>query len=154
LIIVTKDLRVELPPELYLSERLLHHELARWARVLSPKPLGGNPVSPIMLGRQRLMHVVEVPFEDPWRSCPLWVGIRWNERTHPRIRTTLMPADSNEARAWFRAAARREPVTADPVWGYEALFTSRGTVSYVAALPAKRVNGYLGPLVSADVVDA
>ena len=75
-LIVTRGLRVWLPPEVYLNRDLAIRESARWSAVLG---LQSNPTK--FSSRVRCPHLVETEFPDSWRACPVWVGVSWNERT-------------------------------------------------------------------------
>ncbi len=145
LIIITKGLRVWMPPELYIVRSLAVREARRWVEALSRRHAREDPVaaSPIHLRDQVLLHVIETDFEEPWRSCPLWIGIRWSERSYPRLKLELMAADADEALAWIRSQSR------NPLMGsnesevrLECSFERRGVRSHIAAHRVKRLAGF------------
>lgn len=147
LVIITKELRPENPPELYVSSVVLRREVARWRSMLGPSAAEiGEPdplplPSLVQLG-DRLLHVVEVVFPDPWRACPIWVGVRWSRATYPRMRVRVVVADEGEAAEWFRRRARKTSVvTAESSFRLEAIFDQRGIETYVGIHRLKRVEG-------------
>ena len=100
-LIVTRGLRVWLPPEVYLQRRLAEVESQRWRAALR-LPVAQPRFSP----RARFLHLIASEFPDSWRACPVWVGVTWSAKTYPRLRSELMATDEKEATTWFR---RRTP---------------------------------------------
>ena len=145
LVIVTRRLRVAFPPELYLEWRIAWRETKRWASTLSRgRSLDDEaPTSPIRVGSGRLLHLIEADFDEPWRACPLWVGVRWSEKSFPRIKTELMAADTDEATAWVRSHTRGGlELSSDPENRLECRSSRHGVGTYVAAHRLKRFAGF------------
>jgi hypothetical protein len=129
LLVITNGLRVWIPPELYLESRMANREARRWILTLSRRRPPADPLraAPIKLRANMLLHVIETDFVEPWRACPLWVGVRWSERSHPRLSSELMAADAEEATSWIRSHARSalDPGS-DPELRFETTFIRRG----------------------------
>lgn len=144
-VIVTKGLRVWLPPEVYLQTKVAAREITRWVGVLSKGrtlPAGEPIESPVRAGRDVLLHVVPTGFLEPWHACPVWVGVHWSRSTYPKLDTKLFVASSEEAHEWVGGKAGRRAADAEPAaLGHEALFIRRGVETYVAALQVKRLHG-------------
>lgn len=142
-LIVTRGLGLLVPPELYTSPVRAQREAASLALHLSrrrsqPEPAVGDSVS---LGAGKAIHLVPVPFDPPWRACPLWLGIEWKDgQVTPRV--TPMAADDEEARAWFNTAARKAPPNRSLKGAmYEIAVSWRGSPTYVGVHRAKRICG-------------
>ncbi len=145
LLIITKDLRVWLPPELYLVPRLALREARRWTETLGRRRAPEDPfaASPTRLRAGLLLHAIETDFMEPWRVCPLWVGVRWSERSYPSLKVEVMAADTDEALAWIRTRSRSPLVgRADPDCRLECFFERRKVLTYVAAHRVKHFCGF------------
>ena len=133
-LLVTRGLRVWLPPEVYLSQDLAIRESVRWRATFR------MPSEPRRLSlNTRTVHLTETRFPESWRACPVWVGTSWSERTYPRMRIELMAADENEAAGWVR---RRTPKGASVCAGCNAQFARRGVFTNVGVFRVKRVMGF------------
>lgn len=132
-LIVTRGLRVWLPPEVYLQRRLAELESQRWRATLRLPA-----VQPRFSAGVRYLHLVETEFPDSWRACPVWVGVISTARAYPRIRFELMAADENEAAQWLR---RRTPKGFSAKPGERAEFERRGVLTSVGVFRVKRVMG-------------
>jgi hypothetical protein len=144
LLIITNGLRVWMPPEVYLEKGMVIRESRRWVLTLSRRRPPDDLLDsmPFRLRDRVLLHVIETDFVEPWRACPLWVGVRWSERSR-RLSTELMAADSGEARDWIRtyskSALDQRP---DPALGLESSFQRRGVATHVAVHRVKRFAGF------------
>lgn len=146
ILIVTRDLRVHLPPEIYDRRSTAIREANRWIGVLCgrirPGAIDDAPLRK-SLGRGLFIQVVEVDLVDEWQACPLWLTLAWTRRTFPSLTLTVMAIDDQEARQWVLNAARRQ-IPDGSSWSdlrHEVLFTSRGIERYVAAHRLKRIMG-------------
>ena len=145
LLITTKGLRGRMPPEDYLERGMAAREARRWIETLSRRQPPEDPLksSPHRLGDRVLMHVVETSFVEPWRACPLWVGVRWSAKSYPRLRVELIAADSSEAAEWvFSGSKSALDPSADHECRLEASFERRTVPTYVAAHRVKRFSGF------------
>lgn len=133
-LIVTRGLRVWLPPEVYVHDREnAIREARRWCAMLRI-PLEPGDYSP----RTKSLHLIQMVFPDPWRACPVWVGINWSVRTYPAMKTELMAADESEATAWLR---RRVPKSATTDSTGQVEFERRGSLASAGVFRVKRVTG-------------
>ena len=134
LLVVTRGLRVWLPPEVYLNHDLAVREVARWRATLRlPK------APPEFSATARCLHLLQTQFPESWHACPIWVGVTWSVKKYPRLRVELMAADEKEAAVWLR---RRAPIRGIIGGGTEAEFQRRGVLTGVGAVRVKRVMGF------------
>jgi hypothetical protein len=142
-LVVSRGLSLMLPPELYTSSERANREAACLALHLSRRRSAHKIAvgDAVVLGADRMLHLITIPFDPPWRACPLWLGIKWKEgQSSPRV--TPMAADADEARAWFEQAARgATPVAPTNDSWLETTLTRRGTRTYVAVHRLKRICG-------------
>jgi hypothetical protein len=133
-LIVTRGLKVWLPPELYLSRDLAAREAVRWHAILR------LPVdAPHYSSSARYLHLVESMFPEPWRACPVWVGVSWHVHSFPRPKIELMAADTQEANEWLK---RRTPKGIDMGKSGQVQFERRGRLASVGVFRVKRVMGF------------
>ena len=130
-LIVTRGLRVWLPPEVYLNRALAIREADRWRAILHIRATA-SPCT----RRTRHLNLVETEFPDSWRACPVWVGVTWNVKTYPHKRSELMAADEEEAAQWLR---RRTPKGSPARAGAQTEFDRRGVLTNVGGFRVKRV---------------
>lgn len=78
-------------------------------------------------------------FPEPWRACPVWLGMSWSERSYPRMKFELMAADESEAAVWLR---KRTPKAARIEGPGQVEFDRRGVRTSVGVFRAKRVMGF------------
>ena len=133
-LMVTRGLKVWLPPEVYLQRSLAEREVERWREWLRLPT-----VQPRFSDRARYLYLVTTEFPDSWRACPVWVGISWSTKTYPRFRSELMAADEREAAVWLR---RRAPKGVSVRPGVDTGFDRRGLRASVGVFRAKRVMGF------------
>ena len=133
-LVVTRGLRVWLPPELYLNRALAIRESTRWRSTFR---LPNEP--PKFSPNGRWLHLTETLFPEPWRACPVWVGVTWGERRYPHLRIELMAADEAEAAAWLR---RRTPKAMRVDHPGQVEFDRRGVRASAGVFRVKRVMGF------------
>lgn len=134
-LIVTRGLRVWLPPEVYVHDReTAVREGRRWCRMLRI-PLEPGAYRP----RAKALHSIQTVFLDPWRACPVWLGLTWSVRSYPAMKTELMAADEQEATDWLR---RRVPKSVGLDGAGQVEFERRGVLSSAGVFRIKRVTGH------------
>jgi hypothetical protein len=145
LLLITRKLQVWMPPEVYLEPGMAGRETRRWIRTLSsrrriPATMDNNSVS---LGRGAALHVRQLGFPEPWRACPLWVGVHWSDKEGQRPDIELLAMDSQEAELWASAHAKGaiEPGT-DPELCFRANWEHRGRRHMIAIHRVKRFIGF------------
>ena len=146
LLVVTKELRVWMPPEVYLERAMALREARRWVSVLSRRrrsPADVGARSPLSLPGHAALHVVETQFMEPWRACRLWVGMRCSSKEGTTIQFELLALDSDEAAAWVRDGRGLEPDPgSDPEFSLESTWERAGVRSHVAVHRLKRFIGF------------
>jgi hypothetical protein len=125
---------VWLPPEVYLDLDLAIRESARWRSSLRI-PLQPPELSP----GAKSLHLIQTEFPEPWRACPVWVGVSWSERSYPRMRIEPMAADESEAAAWLRKRTPKGMATDKPG---QLEFQRRGVRTSAGVFRMKRVMGF------------
>lgn len=133
-LIVTRGLRVWLPPEVYLQHPLAIREAERWRSIFAIRT-EPPPYSP----RARCTHLVRTELPDPWRACPVWVGVTWSLRSYPRLKLNLMAADDQGAVEWLRPRTPRESRLERPG---QLEFERRGVPASAGIFRVKRVMGF------------
>ncbi len=133
-LIVTRGLKVWLPPELYLQRELAARESERWRSILR---LPATP--PEFSVRARCLHLIETMFPEPWRACPVRVGFTWSVRSYPLSKIELMAADEQEAIDWLR---RRTPRAIEVEHRDQVEFIRRGISASAGIFRVKRVMGF------------
>jgi hypothetical protein len=133
-LIVTRGLRVWLPPELYLQEELATRESARWRSILR---LPAAP--PEFSATGRCILLLEMTFPEPWRACPVRLGLTWSVRSYPLPKIELMAADEQEAIDWLR---RHTPRGIKVGHRDQVEFTRRGISASAGIFRVKRVMGF------------
>jgi hypothetical protein len=131
ILIVTRGLRVWLPPEIYLEHELAVRESARWRATLR-LPATAREFSP----KVRCLHLIPTTFLEPWRACPVRVGVTWSVRSYPRLKIELMAADEQEAADWLR---RRTPKGMGGEPRDQVEFLRRGVLASAGIFRVKRV---------------
>lgn len=133
-LIVSRGLEVWLPPELYLQRDLAIRESTRWRTTfrLPPRP-------PEFSSRARCLHLLEAMFPEPWRACPVRLGLTWSARSYPKMKIELMAADEKEAVDWLR---RKTPRGTDVDQREQVEFLRRGVLASAGVFRVKRVMGF------------
>jgi hypothetical protein len=78
-------------------------------------------------------------FPEPWRACPVRVGLTWSVRSYPLPKIELMAADEQEAVHWLR---RRLPKGMEDQHRDQVEFLRRGVLSSAGIFRVKRVMGF------------
>lgn len=133
-LIVTRGLRLWLPPEVYLQRDLALREGERWRATfrIPARQMRYTDTA-------RVLTLIETLFPESWRACPLWVGIAWNVRSYPTLKAELMAADEDEAAEWLRQRAPKRIHIKGPG---NVEFERRGALCGVGIARAKRVLGF------------
>lgn len=131
ILIVTRGLKVWLPPEIYLEGALATRESVRWRATLR-LPATPREFSP----KVRCLHLIQTVFCEPWRACPVRVGVAWSVRSYPRPKIELMAADEQEAAEWLR---RRTPKGTEVEDRDQVVFLRRGVLASAGVFRVKRV---------------
>ena len=144
-LVITKNTRVWMPPEVYLDRGMAFREAGRWTSVLSrrrtlPK-LTSN--SSVQLAANARLHLTEMEFLEPWRACPLWVGVRWSAKPGTKLRVELLAMDHDEAAAWVLTRSKVEfDPEPDPEVRFESTWDKGDVRHYVAVHRIKRFIGF------------
>jgi hypothetical protein len=72
LLLVTRGLKVWVPPEIYLQEELAVREAARWRKIFRISEGPG-----MYSHRRRGLHLIRTLFPEPWRACPGSCPVKW-----------------------------------------------------------------------------
>jgi hypothetical protein len=147
-IVITQDLGLLVPPEIYAIPGRARREAHRWAIALSGRSLDVDPMPVrVRLAGDLHMHVVELSLEPGWSACPLWMQVRVSRRSLSSLGAKLMPADDDEARNWFMRTTRRRisPSMGIPGMSYETRLTSHHVERYVGIHFAKRIGSWDPP---------
>lgn len=132
---VTRGLKVWLPPEVYVHDReTAVREARRWCTMLRI-PVEPGKYTP----KARALHLIQAVFPDPWRACPVWVGFTWSVKSYPAMKVELMAADQKEATTWLRRRAPKSLV-AEAIDQVE--FERRGSLTCAGVFRVKRVTGF------------
>jgi hypothetical protein len=134
LVLVTRGLDARVPPELYSVRDLAERESARW-RATFRIPQSASSYSP----RVQVVHVIESLFPEPWRACPVWVGLIWNSRSFPSLQLELLAADEDDATSWLGSHVPRGVSVAKPG---QMQFERGGVTLGVGIVRVKRVLGF------------
>ena len=101
-----------------------------------------SPTS-IQLSPSTALHIQEKQFLEPWRACPMWLGVRWSDAAGRGPRTELLALDSDEAARWVRKRSRSglEP-DYDPELRFESSWKRGDRREYAAVHRVKRFSGF------------
>jgi len=140
LLLITRDMRLYMPPELFWSRQAADFEARRWLWFLygltrvSDKRLAGGEVK---VGVRNVLHLVEVDMPESWgRSMRLWACLAMNEDSYPKVAVDLISGDVSEGHAWVLQHARKQEAPSESFgaeWCYELTFHRRGVKHYAAA---------------------
>ena len=133
-LLITRGLRVWIPPEVYLQRDLALREATRWRRTLR---LPEN--TPAFSSTARTLHLIQTLFPEPWRACPVRVGVTWSARTYPKMKIELIAADDEEGSEWLW---RRVPKKIDLAGQEQVVFERRGIGTSAGNFRVKRVMGF------------
>lgn len=145
LLVITKDLHVWMPPEVYTERAIALREARRWVSVLSRRrsPADVGAESSLPLPGHAALHLAESQFAEPWRACPLWVGVRWSSEEGATLQSELLALDPDEAEAWVRERSKAElNPDSDPELRFESTWERAGVRSHLAVHRLKRFIGF------------
>ena len=139
LLLITRDLRLYMPPELFLSRQAADFEARRWLWFLyglnrvSDKRLAGGQVK---VGVRNVLHLIEMEMPESWGSMRLWACLAMNEDTYPRVDADVIAGNPEEGHAWVLQHSRKQEAPSESFgseWCYELTFHRRGVKHYAAA---------------------
>src|SRR4051794_3102124 len=139
LLLITRDMRLYMPPELFRSRATADFEARRWLWFLygltrvSEKRLAGGQVKG---GVRNVLHLVEMEMPESWGAMRLWACLAMNEDTCPRVDAELIAGDFDEGHAWVLQHSRKQEAPSESFgaeWCYEMTFHRRGVKHYAAA---------------------
>jgi hypothetical protein len=133
-VLISRGLRIWIPPEVYLVGDLAEREASRWREALRLPRQPGT-----FSQNARALHLVESLFPEQWRACPVWVGVTWSSRSFPRLKIELMAADEDEATEWLRGRVPKKVELERP--GHVE-FELRGGLTSAGIYRIKRVMGF------------
>jgi len=145
MVVVTKELRVISPPEIYLSWERAEYEVRRWLWLLfglkrvTRKSLAAGT---LQLRDRQVVHLIGTPFPDSWRANPLWISLRWTTRTFPKLKLARLGVDDDNERRWVTShvqIATRIVDSESTEWHEWLEFTSDRTRTFVGTFRAKRI---------------
>ena len=144
MVVLTKELRVVTPPEIYPSWDRAEYEVRRWLWLLfglkrvSQKSLAAGTVQ---LRDRQLVHLTGTPFPDSWRANPLWISLSWTTRTFPNLKIARLAVDESDERLWVAShleIASRVVDSETTEWHQWIEFTGNRTRTFVGTFRAKR----------------
>ena len=139
LLLITRDMRLYMPPELFWSRQTADFEARRWLWFLygltrvSDKRLAGGEVK---VGVRNVLHLVEMEMPESWGSMRLWACLAMNEDTYPKVNVDLIAGDFDEGHAWVLQHSRKFEAPSESSGAdrcYELTFHRRGVKHYAAA---------------------
>lgn len=151
-LLVTRDMRVHVPPELYLSSDQAEDEARRWLSVLfgwRPTSKRVSTAGAVPVGRRFMLHMIDFEMHESWHAGSLWIGAQWNDRSFPRMRTELLPTGVQGAHSWAasRLSQRLGVSVRTSPWECRGEYEFKGKVHHVSAC---RVKYMCGPWSGAD----
>jgi hypothetical protein len=144
LLLITRDMRLYMPPELYWSRAEADFEARRWLwflfglRRVSDKRLEGGEVK---VGVRHVLHLFKMEIPESWGAMRLWACIATNEDTYPKLTVDLIAGNPEEGKAWVLQHARKQEAPSESFgsdWCYEMTFHRRGVLHYASAHRAKQ----------------
>jgi hypothetical protein len=144
LLLITRDMRLYMPPELFRSRENADFEARRWLWFLfgltriSNKRLAGGQVK---VGVRSVLHLVEMDVPESWGAMRLWACLATNEDMHPKLTVDLIAGDVDEGHAWVLQHSRKQEAPSESFgaeWCYEMTFHRRGVKHYAAAHVLRR----------------
>jgi hypothetical protein len=139
LLLITRDMRLYMPPELFWRRSTADFEARRWLWFLfgltriSDKRLAGGQVK---VGVRSVLHLFEMEMPESWGAMRLWACLATNEDRYPKLDVDLIAGDFNEGKAWVLQHSRKSEAPGESFgaeWCYENTFHRRGVKHYVAA---------------------
>jgi hypothetical protein len=139
LLLITRDMRLYMPPELFRSRVTADFEARRWLWFLygltrvSDKRLAGGQVK---VGVRNVLHLIEMEMPESWGAMRLWACLATNEDMYPKLNAELIAGDFDEGHAWVLQHSRKQEAPSESFgaeWCYEMTFHRRGVKQYAAA---------------------
>ena len=139
LLLITRDMRLYMPPELFRSRTNADFEARRWlwflyslTRVSDQRLAGGQ----VKVGVRNVLHLIEMDMPESWGAMRLWACLAMNEDKYPKLDAELIAGDFDEGHAWVLQHSRKQEAPSESFgaeWCYEMTFHRRGTKHYAAA---------------------
>jgi hypothetical protein len=139
LLLITRDMRLYMPPELYLGRAQADFEARRWLwfmfgirRISGDRLRGGE----IRVGVRHMLHLVELELPEPRDVTDLWACLATDQDAFPEMTVDVIAGTVEDGRAWVlrHASKSEEPSEAfGAEWCYEMTFHRRGVLHYCAA---------------------
>ncbi len=139
LLMITRDMRVHVPPQLFWTRANADFEARRWlwflfgwTRVSDTRLAAGQ----VKVGVRHMLHLVEMEIPESWVAEPLWACMATDESTYPKLAVDLIAGDWEEAKAWVLLHSRKAEAPGESFgaeWCFEKTFHRRGTKHYAAA---------------------
>lgn len=151
-LLITRDMRVHVPPELYLNLDQAEDEARRWLSVLfgwRPTSKRVSTAGAVPVGRRFALHMIDFEMHESWHAGSLWIGAEWNDRSFPRMQTELLPTGVQGAHSWAASRLSRRlgvPMKTSP-WECRGQYEFKGKVHHVSA---SRIKYLCGPWSGAD----
>jgi hypothetical protein len=139
LLLITRDMRLYMPPELYRSRADADFEARRWLWFLfglnrvSDKRLAGGEVK---VGVRHVLHLFEMEMPESWGAMELWACLATNEDAYPKLTVDLITGDFEEGKAWVLRHSRKSEAPGESFgaeWCFEKTFHRRGVKHYSTA---------------------
>jgi hypothetical protein len=139
LLLITRDMRLYMSPELFRSRATADFEARRWLWFLfgltrvSDKRLAGGQVK---VGVRSVLHLIETDMPESWGAMQLWACLATNEDMYPKLNVELIAGDFDEGHAWVLQYSRKQEAPSDSFgaeWCYEMTFHRRGVKQHAAA---------------------
>ena len=113
LLLITRDMRLYMPPELFRSRTNADFEARRWlwflyglTRVSDQRLAGGQ----VKVGVRNVLHLIEMDMPESWGAMRLWACLAMDENKYPKLDAELIAGDFDEGHAWVL----RRSVTSEP----------------------------------------
>ena len=97
----------------------------------------------VRLPRGGELHLIEAQFLEPWRACPMWVGIQWTSEAGAAFRAEQLALDAEEAVAWVSSISKGKIDHGfDAELRIESTWERGGVRHYVGVHRLKRFTGF------------
>jgi hypothetical protein len=139
LLLITRDMQLCMPPELYWQKARADFEAQRWLWMLfgwTSVPGKHLAAGQIKVGVRHVLHLVQIDTPEPWVAMPLWACLATNEDIYPKMTIDLIAGDRDEGKAWVLRHARKLEAPSNSFgaeWCFDMTFTRKGTKHYAAA---------------------
>ena len=123
-LLITRDMRVHVPPELYLSVDQAEDEARRWLATLfgwRPTSKRVSSAGAVSIGRRFALHLIDFELHESWHAGSLWIGAEWNDRS-------FRGCEPNSYRQMLKERTLGLPIASREEWGSQC-GPLRGTVA-------------------------